>query len=166
MTLYPLLLKLVDYRVSEGGNTDLSNYYTMSQTDERITEKILDNLDCVAQIKGILQDVDSLPQEDVEVGEMYLVGSETETPELYIYTEAGYLPLVQNESIDLSEYAKMSDIPIRIAKYTDRYRGVTITLPPNGPVSATGELSFAVGYWASASGDYAYSLGASCTAEG
>lgn len=103
---------------------DLSDYYTKTETDSKITEEI-GKLGTILRIKGIVATVELLPASDNQAGDVYFVGTTGETVDNYseyVYTTENkweYVGRVQTE-VDLSEYAKITYVDSKIKEVSDR----------------------------------------------
>ena len=89
--------------------TDITLYYTKTETDAKIDEKIA-SLGNIMNIKGVKDTVGDLPKEGNKAGDTWFVKPEkaSETYAEYIYTTDGeweYIGQIK-EDVDLSGYAK------------------------------------------------------------
>lgn len=105
------------------GGTDLTNYYTKSETAKCVEEIIKANR--FIRIKGILQNKDRLPS-NAECGDLYFVISQNQSSsnkyDEYVYSPSntwenlGSIPI----DIDLSEYAKIVYVDEKIDEVNER----------------------------------------------
>ena len=105
------------------GGTDLTNYYTKSETAKCVEEIIKANR--FIRIKGILQNKDRLPSH-AECGDLYFVISQNQSSsnkyDEYVYSPSntwenlGSIPI----DIDLSEYAKIVYVDEKIDEVNER----------------------------------------------
>ena len=106
------------------GSFVISDYYTKTEADAKIDEKISE-LGDVLRVKGVKSAVSELPSEGNEVGDVWFVGTAGATTDNfgeYVWTTAGtweFLGRVQTD-VDLSGYAEVTYVDAEVKKVADR----------------------------------------------
>lgn len=92
-----------------GGDADLTNYYTKSETDTIIAEAIA-ALGHVMRLRGIVNSVRDLPKHGNKVGDVYIVDDITEqSQELHLVHEVVWIPEEKWYEFDGFGYHDMDD---------------------------------------------------------
>ena len=102
--------------LNEADPIDLSNYYTKTETDSAITTAINQAVSGVFTIKGRVNTVNDLPTTGNKKGDVYLVGTITETNMLEYYWNDTYWDFMGSTStVDLSGYYKNTEVDALLA---------------------------------------------------
>ena len=106
-----------------GGDLDMTDYYTKTETDNAISEAI-GNLGTLFRFKGRVDTVNDLPASDNQQGDVYLVGAEGsgEFAEYY-WTGTFFDYIGKTTSIDLTEYYKKSEVDNLLNNKVDKVEG-------------------------------------------
>ncbi len=90
--------------INEAEPVDLSAYYTKDETDEKIASAVT-KLGSVMKLLGRLETAEELPSEDNAVGDVYLIGKETDANLVeYYWTGTFWDYMGTTTSVDLSNY--------------------------------------------------------------
>ena len=106
-----------------GGDLDMTDYYTKTETDNAISEAI-GNLGTLFRFKGRVDTVGDLPASDNQQGDVYLVGAEDagEFAEYY-WTGTFFDYMGKTTSISLTEYYKKSEVDNLLDGQVDKVEG-------------------------------------------
>ena len=106
-----------------GGDLDMTDYYTKTETDNAISEAI-GNLGTLFRFKGRVDTVNDLPASDNQQGDVYLVGAEgaNEFAEYY-WTGTFFDYMGKTTSVDLTDYYKKSEVDNLLNNKVDKVEG-------------------------------------------
>lgn len=96
---------------------DMAEYYTKTEVDDAISTAIT-QIGNIFTLKGRVDNVESLPTENVNTGDVYLVGAESDTEfQEYYWTGTAWDYMGKTTSVDLSGYYTKTEVDELLAEY-------------------------------------------------
>jgi len=115
---------------------NLVNYYLKAETYTR--QEVLDLVNSIP--KFAIQVVDTLPSSNISKSTIYLLNIQsddlTNIHEEYIYTNENRWELIGTTKIDLSDYAKISQLPTKLSELINDTNYLTNIIKDTNPTSA------------------------------